>query len=295
MAHSKSSLKKRLFFIMLLTSSIVLLMSGILFYLYQAVQFKQSIYTNLAMQSSIIADNSQASIMFRDNVDAQQLLNSLRYDSSIVKALLITDPKQPRILAQYNKIGSKLEIPNDYHAMLKGTLQMIEHDDFIIQVTPIRLRELNIGYLLLYADFSRYYSLLKNYALIAGSVFLLCFVIALLLAYKLQSYITTPLLSLINFVTKVTQSSDYRLRYKQHSYPEIDRLSLAFNILLQKVCHTIGEREVARHDLLQRNESLEVEIQSRTAELANAKDIAEALSSAKSDFLANMSHEIRTP
>jgi PAS domain S-box-containing protein len=95
----------------------------------------------------------------------------------------------------------------------------------------------------------------------------------------------------------VSRSSDGKPLRLVGTQEDITQRKQAEIVQLLEAERTARESQREKHaaDLLRHYDSLELTIQQKTAELQQAKIVAEAANRSKSEFLANMSHEIRTP
>src|SRR3990172_2735546 len=100
--HSKhKSIKQQLISISLLTTTVALLLTGIILIVNETIAFRSSLVNNLTAQSKIIGNNSTAAIAFNDYQAAEETLSALKAIPNVVYAMIYA--QDGIVFARYNR------------------------------------------------------------------------------------------------------------------------------------------------------------------------------------------------
>ncbi len=221
-------IRKKLMSIMLLTSGLVLLLTVAAFLAYEFLTFRQSTVSQLSTIGRIIATNSTAALAFRNQDDAHQVLAALKAERHLTSAALYE--ADGRLFAVYPEGRSADSLP----ATPEEPGFRFEAP-YLVGYEPVVEGGRRLGTLYLQSDMGALYERMRLYGLIAALVIAVSFAAAYLVARKLQSQISHPILTLAETAKAVSERQDYSVRAPKLAQDELGLLTDAFNQMLMRI------------------------------------------------------------
>ncbi len=264
------TLKAKLRTIVMITSGLVILLTSAVAITYELVTFRKDTVEKLTSLANVVGFNVTAAIMFNDPDTATELLSGLSAEHSVQQAVIFSITGEP--FSSYTK-SDRVE-PLKWSHVLNFTTKTYKaqthfdfHDRLLDLVVPIVMADKKIGWVAIRSDMSDIFGELRWFILLIAMSMGFCFLIAVLLASRLQRVISTPIGELADTIEVVSNMKDYTIRAKKSGEDELGVLIDGFNDMLQQIQNRNKAIYLRNQALQKSREDLKNLVDLRTREL----------------------------
>ena len=265
---------RKLLVIIMVTSGIVLLLSGVAIVAYDSEIYRTTVRDDLDALARIVADNTAASLTFETPQDAQETLASLRARPNLVQACIYTEDS--RLFARYVRPGGPAQCP-----------QTVEPDsdrfteDGLLLFRSILLNNEKIGSLYFQYELDSVIAARRRlYSGIVAGIALVSLLVALVLSARLRRLVSDPIVGLADRARTVSLTKDYGIRAEKETQDEVGLLVDAFNEMLANIQSRDAELRGAQ-------DQLEARVRERTEELRQSEERFRAVAETANDAIVS--------
>ncbi len=219
-------IKRKLLISTMVACGIILLLACAGLFAFQVFIFKKTFSRDLQTLADVVAANAAGPVTFGDRNAAEEILAALAAEEQVVSAQI--ELPDGSVLA---RSGTDFT----YGPARSGQASGYQGSELLV-TQPIHLKGQTLGTLVIHANFGKTYSeLVWLYVGILALVFGGSFAVALLVATRLQRFITEPVLNLAETARSIAERRDYSVRACKMSADEFGLLTDAFNQMLGQI------------------------------------------------------------
>ena len=249
------SIRQKLTRIVLVSCGASVLLACAIFLVYDGVTSQVALEDRAATSAAIAGLNTTAAIEFDDADSAAEVLSHFSAQPHVTQACIFDANRN--LLARYVRAGlSPKPLPKIPAGDFSGRIGWNRFGAF----QRIYLKGQIIGTSYVEFDAGELQSRLFSFLITTGIVIILSLIAAYVLASRLQSAISGPVLELAKAAFAISLANDYTVRVQQQSDDEIGFLVERFNDMM-------GRIQVRETALQQAHDELETRVEERTHEL----------------------------
>src|SRR5581483_11998879 len=221
------SIRRKLALLTLAATICALLLACIGFAIYERSRFRADITREATTLAETLGANAAASLAFKDQKSATEILNALQAEHQIITACLYDE--NGAVFAQYTSNGQKADCVH-----LLPLLEGVQARSNVVTVFKgVFLAHERTGTIAITAELNGFGNQLLAYSRIATLVFLLSLGATFIVSRQLLRIVTDPILQLSEAAASVSHQKDYSLRVRRKTNDEIGYLIDSFNHMLE--------------------------------------------------------------